>query len=186
MRQNDYERYRRFCCVKIQRIRKRIGFLNKHGKQYQKMDFTAENVIDAEALFYPLLNAERAWAMSRELAEEFGDTHSARVHHHCSSRNKKAVSWAEKFNQLCHQLADERTALESDAYLYFIKGVDRMDACDYVSDDTKGEMMFRNLQWSYSFVRKRCLALSAKSVRPRTVIFSKHVKKILNNCFVIA
>ena len=160
MRQNDYERYRRFCSVKIQRIRKRINFLNKHGKQYQKMEFTAANVIDAESLFYPLLNAERAWAMGRELREEFGNTNSSRAFHHSNSRNKKAVFWADLFNQLCHQLADERTALESDAYLYFIKGIERMDSYDFVGDIVNsGKLISRNLLWNYSSVRRRCLIL---------------------------
>ena len=150
------------------------------------MEFTAANVIDAESLFYPLLNAERAWAMSRELREEFGDTNNTRVHHHCNSRNRKAVAWAEMFNQLCHQLADERTALESDAYLYFIKGVDRMDAFDFVSDGTNGgKIIFRNLQWSYSSVPKRYSVLSARSALLRTAIFSKHVIMILDITFVI-
>lgn len=132
MRQNDFERYRRYCTVKIQRIRKRIDFLNKHGKQYQKLDFTIANVVDAEALFYPLLNAERAWAYASELKEELNDTRNIRIRHHLISRIKKATMWAEMFMDMCHKLADDRTALESDAYFYFMKGNEGMEKGEWV------------------------------------------------------
>ena len=139
MRQSDYQRYRRFCSVKIQRIRKRIGFLNKRGKFYQKMSFSVSNVIDAESLFYPLLNAERAWAYANELKEEMNETRNLRIRYHLVSRMKKACSWAEKLMNLCHQLADDRTALESDAYYYFMKGNERMELADWVGVERRNE-----------------------------------------------
>jgi len=132
MRQNDYERYRRFCSVKIQRTRKRIGFLNKKGKLYQKMEFSASSVKDAASLFYPLLNAERAWAFANELKEEMNDTRNMRIRYHLVSRIKKASSWAEQLMNLCHQLGDDRTALESDAYYYFMKGNEAMETSEWV------------------------------------------------------
>ena len=139
MRQSDYQRYRRLCSVKIQRIRKRIGFLNKRGKFYQKMSFSVSNVIDAESLFYPLLNAERAWAYANELKEEMNETRNLRIRYHLVSRMKKACSWAETLMNLCHQLADDRTALESDAYYYFMKGNERMELADWVGVERRNE-----------------------------------------------
>ena len=133
MRQNDYERYRRYCTVKLQRIRKRIGFLNKKGKLYEKMSFEVANVKDANALFYPLLNAERAWAYASELKEIMNDTRNNRIHFHLLGRIKKASAWSKMLMDLCHQLCDERTALESDAYFNFLKGNEGMECGNYVT-----------------------------------------------------
>ena len=132
MRQNDFERYRRFCTVKIQRIRKRIGFLNKKGKLYEKKPFEVKDVKDANSLFYPLLNSERCWAYANELKEELNETRNTRIHYHLLGRIKKASVWAQQLNSLCHQLCDDRTALESDAYYYYMKGNEGVEANSWV------------------------------------------------------
>ena len=118
--------------MKLQRIRKRIGFLNKKGKLYEKMEFGVANVKDVNALFYPLLNAERAWAYASELKEIMNDTRNNRIHFHLLGRIKKASAWSKMLMDLCHQLCDERTALESDAYFYFMKGNEGMECGNYV------------------------------------------------------
>ena len=38
---------------------------------------------------------------------------------------------------LCHQLCDERTALESDAYFNFMKGNEGMECGNYVTQFSK-------------------------------------------------
>lgn len=132
MRQNDYERYRQYCTVKLHRTRKRIGFLNKRGKLYHKMEFTASNVKDANSLFYPLLNAERAWAYANELKEKLSDTREMRIRFHVVGRIRRASRWSEQLMNLCHELADDRTKLESDAYFSFMKGSEGMECGDWV------------------------------------------------------
>lgn len=132
MRQNDFERYRRFCTVKIQRTRQRIGFLNKKGKLYEKKPFEVKDVKDANSLFYPLLNAERCWAYANELKEELNETRNTRIRYHLLGRIKKASQWAQQLMDLCHQLCDDRTALESDAYYYFMKGNEGVESSNWV------------------------------------------------------
>lgn len=135
MRQNDYWRYRRFCTVKLQRTRKRIGFLNKKGKFYEKKPFEVKDVKDANSLFYPLLNAERCWAYANELKEELNETRNTRIRFHLIGRIKKASMWSKQLMELCHQLCDDRTALESDAYYYFMKGNEGIECTNWVSHD---------------------------------------------------
>ena len=104
---------------------------------YEKMEFGVANVKDANALFYPLLNAERAWAYASELKEIMNDTRNNRIHFHLLGRIKKASAWSKILMDLCHQLCDERTALESDAYFYFMKGNEGMECGNYVIQDSK-------------------------------------------------
>ena len=96
------------------------------------LEVSASAVKDAASLFYPLLNAERAWAFANELKEEMNDTRNMRIRYHLVSRIKKASSWAEQLMNLCHQLGDDRTALESDAYYYFMKGNEAMETSEWV------------------------------------------------------
>lgn len=132
LRQNDYQRYRRYCAVKIQRTRKRIGFLFKRGKLYEKKAFEAKDVKDPNSLFYPLLNAERCWAYANELKEELNETRNARIRYHIIGRIKKASSWSKQLMELCHQLCDDRTALESDAYYYYMRGNEGVEMTNWV------------------------------------------------------
>ena len=104
---------------------------------YEKMEFGVANVKDANALFYPHLNAERAWAYASELKEIMNDTRNNRIHFHLLGRIKKASAWSKMLMDLCHQLCDERTALESDAYFNFMKGNEGMECGNYVTQFIK-------------------------------------------------
>ena len=148
MRQNDYEHYRRFCTVKLQRIRKRIGFINKKGKLYEKMPFEVKDVKDAESLFYPLLNSERCWAYANELKEELNETRNTRIRFHLIGRIKKAAQWSKQLMELCHQLCDDRTALESDAYMDYMEGNKDLEMGNWVCYKMILLYIHRNLHWS--------------------------------------
>ena len=80
-----------------------------------------------DALHLPQLREELA-----ELKEEMNDTRNMRIRYHLVSRIKKASSWAEQLMNLCHQLGNDRTALESDAYYYFMKGNEAMETSEWV------------------------------------------------------
>ena len=89
-----------------------------------------------------------------ELKEEMNDTRNMRIRYHLVSRIKKACSWAEQLMTLCHQLGDDRTALESDAYYYFMKGNEAMETSEWVGIGTSlgGR---RRRRWRCSSVRRR-------------------------------
>ena len=132
MRQNDYERYRHFCSVKLQRLCKKIGFVQRNGKVFEKKTFEEKYVKNANSLFYPLLNAERAWAYSNELKEQLNNTRESRIQYHLLSRIRKACKWSSLLLTLCRSLADDRTTLQSDAYHSYMQGTERMESGDWV------------------------------------------------------
>ena len=146
MRQNDYERYRHFCSVKLHRLCKKIGFIQRKGKAFEKKSFDEKSVKNANSLFYPLLNAERAWAYSNELKEQLNDTRESRIQYHLVSRIRKACKWSSLLLELCRALADDRTVLESDAYHSYMQGTERMESGDWVA--AKALLNGRKARWS--------------------------------------
>lgn len=131
MRETDYERYRKFCKDKIRRTKKRIGFLNKRGKQYVKNQFSVDNVKDSNSLYIPLMNAERAWAYAMEMKERSQKSHNARTFTHIGNKLKRATQHAHQLQQICYQTGDDMTKIQSDAYYYHMKGNELMEKEDW-------------------------------------------------------
>lgn len=66
-----------------------------------------------------VMQSERAWARAMECKEE---DDNPRARFHSVRRLRKAVTWAEQLVKICDSCADNRTQLESQAYLAWMKG----------------------------------------------------------------
>lgn len=65
------------------------------------------------------MQAERAWARAMERKE---DDDNKRAKFHSVRRLRKAVTWAEQLVKVCETRADNRTQLEAEAYLAWMRG----------------------------------------------------------------
>lgn len=65
------------------------------------------------------MQSERAWARAMERKEDDGNL---RAKFHSVRRLRKAVTWAEELVKVCNACADNRTQLEAEAYLAWMRG----------------------------------------------------------------
>lgn len=79
--------YRKYCTLRIQRLRKSLKITNGKGK-YQKRVIAPEDMHDARHLELILIQAERAWALAMELKElwQADPDLNARLKFHARSR----------------------------------------------------------------------------------------------------
>lgn len=79
---------------------------------------------DSRFLLIMLNKAERAWSYAMDLrsAEKQG-----REVHHMMRKLRKAVVYGGMFEKLCSETADDRTALEAEAYAAWLAGSERLE-----------------------------------------------------------
>ena len=121
----NYRRYRQYCSRRLRRLRKcsqiRFMYAGKSGRGFLKKEITPDVVDDLRYLQVLLMNSERAWSYSRELKAENEAYDLPRKYFHKKKRLAKASQWAEKLHALCVECADDRTALEAQAYASWMK-----------------------------------------------------------------
>ena len=61
LRVNDYRRYAHFCKKKINKLRKFFK-LTQGKKKYQKVEITADKIVDNKILLIAILECERNWS----------------------------------------------------------------------------------------------------------------------------
>eukprot|EP00947_MAST-08B_sp_MAST-8B-sp1_P003481 g3481.t1 len=122
LRHGNYRRYRQYCTRRLRCIRtnKAVRFMYGKGKQYMQKDVTPEIATDERHLQIPLVNAERAWSYAMELQQ--ASEEEPRKRHHQKRRLEKAAAWGVKLRDLCAVRADDRTALEAEAYSAWMSG----------------------------------------------------------------
>jgi len=119
LKSKDYQRYRKFCARKLQRVR-------KAAKSLQKQEHSHDVMNDVEEA---LLLVERAWAMAQELEfqleeedEEIAEVLQRRRNIHATKRLRKSGNHAENFLNLMQEKAEPITAIDAEAYYFWIKG----------------------------------------------------------------
>jgi len=131
LRNDDYTRYRQYCCRRLRRIRKSVKFL--HGKgHYKKKTLESKNVKNDRCLSIPLFNAERAWSYAMELKKDLSKDDDSRKQHHLLKRLKRAVKWSQSLQDLSKDVADDRTQLEAEAYATWMAGNEHMERSRWV------------------------------------------------------
>ncbi|GBG29906.1 Signal recognition particle subunit SRP68 [Hondaea fermentalgiana] len=128
LRHRDYQRYRQYCTRRLRRLRKnkRVDFklAGKNPREaFQGRELTAEDCTDERFLQLALVNAERAWGYAMQLKDENQrDGEEPRKRLHLVRRLAKATRWSAKLRELCHEVADDRTTLEAEAYAAWMQG----------------------------------------------------------------
>ena len=74
-------------------------------------------------LTLPLINAERAWALGKELEAQQQDAISTHKRQHQIRRFSKAAQWAAELARLAAAKAEPRTHLETEAYAAGLAGL---------------------------------------------------------------
>ncbi|GAB5356086.1 hypothetical protein AAMO2058_000260600 [Amorphochlora amoebiformis] len=126
LRQDDYTRYRQYCCSRLTRIRKSVKF--HHGKgHYKKRKLEAKHVKDERFLSIPLFNAERAWSYAMELKALLTKDDDSRKQHHLLRKLKRAVKWSKELHDLSKQVGDSRTQIEAEVYSTWMEGNEHIE-----------------------------------------------------------
>ena len=74
-------------------------------------------------LTLPLISAERAWALGKELESQQQEAVSSHKHQHQVRRFNKAAQWAAELARLAASRAEPRTHLEAEAYAAGLAGL---------------------------------------------------------------
>ncbi|XP_069123968.1 signal recognition particle subunit SRP68-like [Argopecten irradians] len=120
LRHGDFQRYRGYCSRRIRRIRKSLHFPQGSKHRVQPKKIQVENLTDVRFLHLPLFCAERAWFYAMQLKAEANT--EPRKRFHMMSRIRKAVTYAEEFQELCKSpKCDARTKLECQGYVMWMK-----------------------------------------------------------------
>ncbi|XP_060208801.1 uncharacterized protein LOC132636112 [Lycium barbarum] len=120
LRFGDYARYRRYCTARLRRLYKSLKFT--HGRlKYTKRPISVSTVTEVRFLHLVLYTAERAWSHAME-KKTLPDGPNARQRSYLIGRLRKAVKWANLFQELCSIKGDSRTSLEAEAYAAYMKG----------------------------------------------------------------
>lgn len=127
LRHRDYQRYRQYCARRLRRLRKNknvdFKLSGKPREAFQGRELTAADCTEVRFLQLALVNAERAWGYAMQLKDENQrDGEDSRKRLHLVRRLAKATQWAAKLRELCNEVADDRTALEAEAYAAWMKG----------------------------------------------------------------
>ncbi|CAN8071893.1 unnamed protein product [Agarophyton chilense] len=115
----DYLRYRRYCSRRLSRLRSATATSNKHPshhRRYHPNPVSVEKVFQHQrALLIPLVLAEREWAFAMDVKrEQPAGPHRAR--RTIIAKLSRAVHHAHHLATLCHDVADESTVFEAEAY----------------------------------------------------------------------
>ncbi|KAL3135680.1 hypothetical protein ABBQ38_006152 [Trebouxia sp. C0009 RCD-2024] len=122
LRHSDFKRYRQYCTRKLQRTRKALKLTHGRGK-FQARIIEADMVTDSKHLSLPLISAERAWSLAKELETQNQEGISSHKRQHQVRRFSKAAQWASELARLAGATADNRTHLEAEAYAASLGGL---------------------------------------------------------------
>jgi hypothetical protein len=134
LRHNDFDRYAQYCTRRLSRIRHAgsVDFTYGKGKAFVPKTLTAEQVTDVRHLQIPLMNAERAWAMSQKYQQDISDGSGlAKDRYHPIQRLRKAVKWANLLESLTAERGDARAELETQAYAAWMRSSLAIDSEDW-------------------------------------------------------
>ena len=121
LRVNDYRRYAHFCKKKINKLRKFFK-LTQGKKKYQKVEITADKIVDNKILLIAILECERNWSYGmfhkQELTAIGEDI--KRLRHQICRKFQRASLNAKNIYEICKQVGDTQTQLEAEAYYDYI------------------------------------------------------------------
>ncbi|KAJ3115987.1 signal recognition particle subunit srp68 [Phlyctochytrium bullatum] len=123
LRHQDYQRYRKYCTRKVEKVRKIVGLHQRpvKGKKLEKKPITSSVVKSARHLEILLFNAERYWSYAMELKRESAS--EPRKRHHLIRKLKRAAQAASQLEQLCQEVgAEDRTTFDARAYAAVMEG----------------------------------------------------------------
>eukprot|EP00210_Caulerpa_lentillifera_P007452 g7122.t1 len=131
LRHGDYERYRKYCTARLQRLRKKLNIASKKSlKGGKKLPKTNELslVKDPRVLQIPLMLCERGWAYGMQKKGELAALgHYPKRRTTMITKFHQAMRNANELISLCEKRCDQRTRLEVEGYANLIKGVFYME-----------------------------------------------------------
>ncbi|KAA8499878.1 Signal recognition particle subunit SRP68 [Porphyridium purpureum] len=127
LKHGDYRRYRRFCSGKIHHLRRILKLTNGRGQKFVKREVTTDVITvhgQVRALDLILWQAERSWSYSMEMKdlESNKPEQPQKMRRLAIRKLKRAVLYAQQLHDFCVETAEDRTRLEADAYVAWMKG----------------------------------------------------------------
>lgn len=166
LKHGDYHRYRSYCRRRIKRLRKSLAFVQatsaKSRSSFHQKKVTEELVCDAQKskkdplryLLIVLMSSERCWSHAMALKQEANTEHRKKFH--LLRKLEKAVLYARVLHGLCTgslSICDARTKLESEAYLYFMRGMFLFERQEWKSSSSylrKAQAIYTKLEQAIS------------------------------------
>ncbi|CAD6187039.1 unnamed protein product [Caenorhabditis auriculariae] len=142
LRHGDYQRYRKYCAAKLERLRKALKFTNQHTcvrkrkAKFVKRWVSEEALKDPQFLLIGIFEAERRWAlaMTEKMAME-DDEHKQRKKFSMVNSLRRAVLHATHLESLIinSSKCDAPTKLESQAYAAWMRGMCAFESRDWIN-----------------------------------------------------
>lgn len=135
VRDNQYIRYRQYCTRRLHRVRTTLKLTTRSSK-YIAREFSPRDYTSAEHLTIPLLNAERAWAYAMEMQSDLEVIEPERIsaqRYHIVRRLAKAAKHAVQLEQICADVADDITHLQTAAYAAWLQGTYALNKEDWAA-----------------------------------------------------
>ncbi|KAI9255824.1 hypothetical protein BDA99DRAFT_151260 [Phascolomyces articulosus] len=121
LRHQDFQRYRKHCTHRVQRLRQILHLTKPNNKKTNQQKELPEKITDARYLHLFVFEVERAWAYAMDLNQELSA--DSRKRHHTRKKLKRATHHAEALYQLCEQQdVEDRSKLEVKAYAAAMRG----------------------------------------------------------------
>ncbi|KAI8140843.1 hypothetical protein BJV82DRAFT_621351 [Fennellomyces sp. T-0311] len=123
LRHQDYQRYRKHCTHRVQRLRQILNLTKPNNKKTNQQKDLPPKFTDARYLHLYVFEVERAWAYAMDLNQSLSPSAETRKRHHTRKKLKRATQHAEELYQLCEQQdVEDRSKLEVKAYAAAMRG----------------------------------------------------------------
>ncbi|KAJ6626981.1 hypothetical protein B0H10DRAFT_1997510 [Mycena sp. CBHHK59/15] len=108
LRYNDFARYRKHCANRTHRLRSTLKMTHGKGREFKKLPPLTTEIIKDGHLQLLLLEAERAWSYSQELAAlallPANADKATTLRHSATGRFRRAVNWSTQLLSHCQSL----------------------------------------------------------------------------------
>ncbi|KAJ7051238.1 hypothetical protein C8F01DRAFT_999796 [Mycena amicta] len=108
LRYNDYVRYRKHCANRTHRLRSTLKLTHGKGREFKKLPLLTPEIVKEAHLQLLLLEAERAWAHSHDLAAQSlldaNANNAGTLRHSATGRFRRAVHHSTQLLSLCQAL----------------------------------------------------------------------------------
>eukprot|EP00828_Plagiopyla_frontata_P047580 TRINITY_DN8839_c0_g1_i15.p1 TRINITY_DN8839_c0_g1~~TRINITY_DN8839_c0_g1_i15.p1 ORF type:complete len:375 (+),score=68.00 TRINITY_DN8839_c0_g1_i15:167-1291(+) len=108
-------------------MRKSMKFTYTKGRQFIKKDIQVDKNDNPKMVQVLLFNAERLWAYAMDLKQKLtNDTQmkeNRRLKFHIRRKLAKAIKWAKILAQITQKQAEQKSALEAEAYAEYLTGL---------------------------------------------------------------
>ena len=126
LKRGDYQQYRLYCANKVRKMRKQMKFSLAIKDKFVNRKVEQERTEDPRSLQVLLFNAEKNWAHANEVKDMSKNRKISKGNKNRQTilkKFKKALSWAQRLEEVCVAHADKKATFEAETYRLFLEGM---------------------------------------------------------------